>query len=75
MMITSSLRIPFSTPSEPPRPTSPTNKQTNFVMELLAHALSSVASLSAIGATLLGGAAIAGKVPRAGPLRALALGA
>ena len=45
-------------------------------MELTAHALSSVASLAAIGASLLGcaGVAIAGKVPRAGPLRALALG-
>ena len=45
-------------------------------MELTAHALSSVASL-AVGASLLGccaGVAIAGKVPRAGPLRALALG-
>ena len=47
-----------------------------MAMELTAHALSSAASLAAIGASLLGGAgvAIAGKVPRAGPLRALALG-
>ena len=46
-------------------------------MELMAHTLSGAASLAAIGASLLGGgaaAAIAGKVPRAGPLRALALG-
>jgi hypothetical protein len=44
-------------------------------MELAAHALSSAASLATIGASLLGGGvAIAGKVPRAGPLRALALG-
>lgn len=43
-------------------------------MELVAHALSSAASLATIAATLWGGAAIAGKVPRVGPLRALALG-
>ncbi len=42
---------------------------------LFAHALSSAASLATIGASLLGGATvISGKVPRAGPLRALVLG-
>lgn len=44
-------------------------------MELTAHALSSAASLATIAATLGGSAAImAGKLPRAGPLRAFALG-
>jgi hypothetical protein len=43
-------------------------------MELAAHALSSAASLATISATIVGGAALAGKVPRAGPLRALVLG-
>jgi hypothetical protein len=45
-------------------------------MELTAHVLSSAASVATIVAAFLGGAGVvvAGKVPRAGPLRALALG-
>lgn len=46
-----------------------------MAIELISHFLSSASSIIAIGASLVGGGAVAaGKVPRAGPLRALALG-